>query len=155
MTATLRTLSEEGGETGLPATFEATHHGPELEQPAFFVEIGYATETAPPLPAVRLLARVLPRLSSHEVDRVAMAAGGGHYAPHFTELALRRHWAFGHILSRHALETIDGPTAAAALQATPGAEGILFSRAEDAQQPIWRATGSRLRDAEAPERHAR
>ncbi len=152
MTATLRALSEEGGATGLPATFEATHHGPELGVPAFFVEIGYASESAPPPAAVRLLSRVLVRLAHYETDRVAMAVGGGHYAPHFTELALRRHWAFGHILSRHVLETIDGPTAAAAFQQTPGAEGILFSRAEDAQQPIWRPFGRRLRDSEASER---
>lgn len=152
MTETLRTLHAENRESGLPVSFEATHHGPCLDLPAFFVEIGYASEAAPPSAAVRLLAKVLPRLTADGSDRVALAVGGGHYAPHFTDLALRRCWAFGHIISRHALEAIDAETAAAAFRATPGAAGVVFSRAEDAQRPIWQGVGARLRDADAPER---
>lgn len=152
MTATLRSLSEGSGAAGLPVSFEATHHGPELELPAFFVEIG-SREADPPSPeAVRLLSRSLVRLAPYESDRVAMGVGGGHYAPHFSELALRRHWAFGHILSRHAVEVLDARTAEAAYRATPNAEGILFSRAEDARQPMWQSVGARLRDGDAAER---
>lgn len=155
MTSTLRALAEEDRVTGLPVSFEATHHGPTLEQPAFFVEIGYASESTPPTAAVRLLARVIPRLSAHEADRVAMGVGGGHYAPHFTDLALRRHWAFGHILSRHAIDGIDATTAEAAFRATPAADGILFSRAEDAPRAPWPSVAPRLKDNEAAERPRR
>src|SRR5579864_7726787 len=38
MTGALRELAIRGAEEQLAATFEATHHGPELGVPAFFVE---------------------------------------------------------------------------------------------------------------------
>jgi D-aminoacyl-tRNA deacylase len=154
MAATLRRLSAEARPLGLSATFEATHHGPELALPAFFVEIGYGADSAPPDGAVDLLARVLPDLIPDAQDRVALGVGGGHYAPHFTDLALRRRWAFGHLISRHALTDLDRPTARSALERTPGAEGMVLARAEDARHPSLDGLGSRLRDADAPPRDA-
>ncbi len=154
MAALLRRLSEERARTGLPATYEATHHGPLLDLPAFFAEIGSGMASSPPEPAVAALARWLPEIDPTPADRVALAVGGGHYAPHFTDLTLRRSWAFGHILSRHALAGLNEETAAAAWTATPGAEGIVFARAEDARLPVWGGLGPRLRDQDAPARPA-
>jgi D-aminoacyl-tRNA deacylase len=154
MAATLRRLSADASSLGLSATFEATHHGPELGLPAFFVEIGYGTDTAPPDGAIDLLARVLPDVEPDPRDRVAVGVGGGHYAPHFTELALRRRWAFGHLVSRHALADLDPSTARSAFERTPGAQGLVYARAEDARHPSLGGLGSRLRDADAPLRDA-
>ena len=141
MTDALRRLAEGGRKLGLPATFEATHHGPELSLPAFFVEIGYGTEPEPSSDAVRLLSEMIPTIEPDPSDRVALAVGGGHYAPHFTDLAIRRRWAFGHIVSRHSLAELDRPTATQALQGTPEAEGILYARAADADHPAVRDFG--------------
>ena len=152
MAAALRALSEGAGALGVPVTFEATHHGPALELPAFFLEIGYGAEAGPPDPAVALLARVLPELTPSVGDRVALALGGGHYAPHFTELVLSRRWAVGHILSKHALEVADRGVVAAAWTGTPGAGGILYSRAADAERPNVAGIAGRLRDGDAPRR---
>jgi len=152
MAAVLRRLAEAGPAVGLPATYEATHHGPELLLPTFFVEIGYGTDPAPPAEAVRVLADTIPAVEPAAGDRVAMAVGGGHYAPHFTDLALRRRWAFGHIVSRHALSELDRETATGAYHGTPGAEGIVFARAADADHPAVRGLGSRLKDSTAPTR---
>lgn len=152
MTSVLRRLSEEGAGAGHRATFEATHHGPELGLPAFFVEIGYGRSVAPPASAVRILARALRELEPEPGDRVVVGVGGGHYAPHFTSLALERHWAFGHIVSRHSLEGLDPATARAAYRATPGAEGILLARASDADHPSLANLAPRRRDGEADRR---
>jgi D-aminoacyl-tRNA deacylase len=152
MAAALRALSEQGTASGLEATYEATHHGPELDLPAMFVEIGYGTDPSPPSAAVRVLANVIPRLVPDPSDRVALALGGGHYAPHFTDLARKRHWAFGHILSRHALATLDAEVARSAYERSGGAEGWIAARAEDAGHSALRGLGSRLRDAEAASR---
>jgi D-aminoacyl-tRNA deacylase len=155
MAATLRRLSEMGESFGLSATYEATHHGPELAHPAFFVEIGYGTAAVPTEEAIEVLASTIPEILPDSRDLIALAVGGGHYAPHFTYLALRRHWAFGHILSRHALTGLDAPTARSAFDRTPGSEGILFARAEDATNPVFSGLGPRLRDGQAPPRDAR
>jgi D-tyrosyl-tRNA(Tyr) deacylase len=146
MADALRRLAERSAEAGMSATFEATHHGPELDLPAFFAEIGYGDLAEPPPTAVRVLADVLPEIEGSVTDRIALAIGGGHYAPHFTDLALKRHWAFGHILSRHALAGLDSETAARALASTRGAEGIVGARAEDFGLPALAGLGPRLRD---------
>jgi D-aminoacyl-tRNA deacylase len=152
MASVLRNLSERGASAGFTATYEATHHGPELGLPACFVEIGYGTANEPPAAAVRVLAATLREIAPDPADRIAFGVGGGHYAPHFTDLALRRRWALGHIVSRHALEDLDTTTAAAAYRSTPGAEGILFARAQDASHPSLVGLGRRLRDSDAPSR---
>ncbi len=150
MATALRALAERGESAGLSATFEATHHGPELELPAMFVEIGYGTDPAPPPAAVRVLSEVIPHLLRGEGDRVALAVGGGHYAPHFTDLALKRRWAFGHIISRHALAGLDASLARTAFDQSKGAGGWVAARAEDAGHRALTSVGKRLRDSEAP-----
>ncbi len=152
MTATLRALAEAGASIGLDATFEATHHGPILEVPAYFAEIGFGDAAGPSDAALDVLARVLLEVEEDPRDRVAVGAGGGHYVPHFTDLALRRHWAFGHLLSRHALEEGADGLVTEAQQKTAGSQGVLFARAADAADPRWARPGPRLRDSDAPRR---
>jgi D-tyrosyl-tRNA(Tyr) deacylase len=150
MVTALRLLSERGRAVGFTATYEATHHGPELTLPAFFVEIGYGKESAPPEPALRVLAETIPNLAPASGDRIAVAVGGGHYAPHFTDLALKRRWAFGHILSRHVLPGLTAETAHDALEGSRGAAGWLPARQEDAGHAALQGMGVRLRDSDAP-----
>lgn len=155
MADALRRLNEGSAALGIRATYEATHHGPALGLPAFFIEIGSGEDAEPRPEAVRLLAALIPEIRPGAGDRVALGVGGGHYVPHFTELALGRRWAFGHLVSRHALDELDRTTALAAYAQTPGAEGIVFSRAQDAQHPALENLGPRLRDQDAPEAAAR
>lgn len=152
MTDALRRLDAVGHEVGLPATFEATHHGPALELRAFFAEIGYGDDPAPPERAVRRLAEVLPEIQPSPEDRLAVGVGGGHYAPHFTDLALKRRWSFGHLISRHALAGLDVAGATAVRRATEGAAGAIFARAADAATPVGAAFGPRLAEGEAARR---
>lgn len=154
MTDALRRLAEAGGPLGLTATFEATHHGPWLARPAFFAEIGFGDAPSPPADAVAALAAVLPALEEDPRDRVALGVGGGHYVPHLTELALERRWAFGHLVSRHGLARATRATLVEALALTPGAEGIVYARAADAEDPKIAGLGPRRRDNEAPRRSA-
>lgn len=152
MAAALRLLHEGAPKIGLRATFEATHHGPALGLPAFFVEIGYGDAPGPPVAAVRLLAQTIPEIEPDAYDRIALGVGGGHYVPHFSDLVVRRRWAFGHLLSRHALAELDRATAFRAYAASGGAEGVVYARAEDARHPALEGVGPRLRDADAPPR---
>jgi D-tyrosyl-tRNA(Tyr) deacylase len=153
MAGALRAISEAARSQGLGASFEATHHGPSLTVPSFFVEIGGGPDPdSPSVPELQALARLLRGISEEPKDRVALGIGGGHYAPHFTDLALRRSWAFGHMVPRHALPSIDPMLARKLWEASPGAEGLLFARSGDADLPPWLAFGARLRDSDAPPR---
>ena len=152
MATALRLLDERCQPLGLPATYEATHHGPAVDLPAFFIEVG-SGEQADPFPeAVRVLAQVIPEVDARSADRVALGVGGGHYVPHFTELALERRWAFGHLISRHSLEEVDRASVMQAYAQTAGAEGVVYSRVRDADHPALAGIGPRLRDQDASPR---
>ena len=152
MADTLRQLEVPARAISVPATYEATHHGPLLHQPAFFVEIAEALPDAERRAVAIPLADALLDLDEDPADRVAVGVGGGHYAPHFTELALTRRWAFGHMVPRHALEGLTADVQRQLREGSPPAEGVLFQRAADADRPEWKGWGMRLRDPDAPPR---
>ena len=120
MTAALRRLRWEA--RGLPyaVTFEATHHGPLLETPTFYIEQGSTEHEWTDPEAAAAIARTLLGLEPIDAP-VAVGLGGGHYAPRHTDVALARRVAFGHILSRHALEGLPDEMLAQAVARTPGA----------------------------------
>jgi D-aminoacyl-tRNA deacylase len=91
-----------GNDTGVAVTYEATHHGPLLETPSFFVEIG-GSEAVTDRHHDVLARSVCSYLSSrHEsIGEVALAIGGTHYPEKFTKLALEGKYAFCHIMPKH------------------------------------------------------
>lgn len=103
MTAALRALRSEARPGAYNVTFEATHHGPYLEAPTFFIEQGSTPAEWRDLDASRAIAKALSTLQPTDAP-IAVGLGGGHYVPRQTELALRRPIAFGHVLASYALE---------------------------------------------------
>jgi D-tyrosyl-tRNA(Tyr) deacylase len=152
MADALRKLSEGASAVGVPASFEATHHGPALTSPAFFVEVGGNDPGSPSEAATKLIARVVRDLVEDPRDSVVLGVGGGHYAPHFTDLTVRRRLAFGHILARHVLDDLTADVARSAWEGTPEASGVVYARAADALRPVAQAWGRRFRENEAPRR---
>jgi D-tyrosyl-tRNA(Tyr) deacylase len=152
MANALRRAAEPAQAIGVPATYEATHHGPLLHQPAFFVEISEALSESDQRKAADTLATSLIELEEDPADRPVIGVGGGHYAPHFTELATKRRWAFAHIVPRYALEGIAPDVQRQLWEGSPRPEGALFQRASDAARPEWQSWGPHLRDSGAPPR---
>ncbi|HUI38269.1 MAG TPA: D-aminoacyl-tRNA deacylase [Thermoplasmata archaeon] len=153
MADALRRLDEAARTIGLRGTYEATHHGPTLGAPAFFVEVGFGDDPGPSEAATALIARVVTELTEDPRDRVAVGIGGGHYCPHFTELALERHWALGHIASDHSLADLAPGALDQAFARTPGSEGALLHRAREVR---WiEGARPRLSEASAPRRERR
>ncbi len=88
--------------TDVPVTYEATHHGPLLETPSFFVEVGGSEEITDTHYDVLSTAVANYFLAEQEnVGKVAVAIGGTHYPEKFTKLALEGKYAFSHIMPRH------------------------------------------------------
>jgi D-tyrosyl-tRNA(Tyr) deacylase len=153
MADALRRLEAGAGPVGLPTTYEATHHGPELGSPAFFIEVGGKESVPPPEPATRLIAEVVRDLHEDPRDQVVLGVGGGHYAPHFTDLAKRRTLAFGHILARHVLDGLEPSVANSAWKLTgPDPVGVVYARAADAERAVAAQWGRRFRESDAPRR---
>ncbi|MBC7129044.1 MAG: transposase [Thermoplasmatales archaeon] len=80
--------------------YEATHHGPYLEKPSFFIEVGSTKEEWNDEKACKAIAETILEMNE-EKAKVAIGIGGGHYAPRFSEIAIEKNVAFGHIAPKY------------------------------------------------------
>jgi D-aminoacyl-tRNA deacylase len=134
MTGALRILCQEAHELHLDhaITFEATHHGPYLETPSFFIEIG-SDESAwnDPVAATAIAKTIMNTLELDIKDAntpVAIGIGGGHYAPRHSDVVRKKHVSFGHIIPSYALEGINDKMLSMAVDRTPNIKFIYFHR---------------------------
>lgn len=127
MTDGLRRVASAAGGLGYEATFEATHHGPYLETPTFYIEVGTGPETWGDPGAASVLADAV--LNARDPGYpVALGFGGGHYVPRITDVALRRKVSFGHLAPSYALDSLNPDVVAQAIERTPGASLAYFHR---------------------------
>ena len=99
----LRELAIRGKELPFQISYEVTHHGPYLEVPTTYVEIGSDESKWGHLGAATALAEAI--LNWRAIDGpVVIGVGGGHYAPRFTEVTLTKKLNFGHMVAKHVLE---------------------------------------------------
>jgi len=122
-----RLLHQKWEENTIPEfslSLEVTHHGPILDVPALFIEVGSTEPYWPNENAAKLLAEVIVEglglegetqteswNKRHENEPVLITLGGGHYAPKANKLALEPHVWLGHMLANHSLpfDTQDNP----------------------------------------------
>ena len=87
--------------------FEVTHHGPWMEKPTFYIEVGSEQTHWENKHAAEILAHVIESLDPHYDYPSAVGLGGGHYAPRFTEVALKFKVNFGHMIPNYQIEGRD------------------------------------------------
>ncbi|VVC01180.1 D-aminoacyl-tRNA deacylase [uncultured archaeon] len=87
------------------ACMEVDHHGPTLDAPVFFIEIG-STEKEWGVPAAGgIVARaIIAAVESKEEFPCYVGFGGTHYTSKFTPIVLGSEKAIGHIISGYSLE---------------------------------------------------
>ncbi len=104
-------------ENNFELTLEVTHHGPYLEVPALFIEIGSTEKDWPDESAAELLAQIITdglSLTGNDTiglwdskinagELVLITLGGGHYAPRANKLASLEGVWLGHMLATYAL----------------------------------------------------
>ena len=95
-------------------SLEVTHHGPWLNAPSAFLEIGSTSSTWSHAGAGQVWADLLLDLLSEELQGreaptqpqhhpVVVTLGGGHYAPRANMMAAEQGALLGHMLARHSL----------------------------------------------------
>ena len=104
MSDALRLIKERCDMPEFSVCFEVTHHGPWIETPTFFLEIGSDMQNWPRKDAGELQAGVLRDCSGSEDYPVVFGVGGGHYAPRFTEMVFELKVNFGHMLPNYQME---------------------------------------------------
>ncbi|MEM2870056.1 MAG: D-aminoacyl-tRNA deacylase [Thermoplasmata archaeon] len=133
MTLAYRLMRKVAGEAGLEyqVSLEATHHGPFLSTPSFYIEIGSDETAWRDGEAARALAAAIEGsiLSEPPEEPVALGVGGGHYVPRISDVAWERRVSFGHMLPSYVLEQGFRPDLLQKMiEATPGAELVYFHK---------------------------
>lgn len=87
-------------------TMEATHHGPFIERPCVFVEIGstemeYNDKRAGFIVAKAIL-DTMEKFKENPYNEIAVGIGGPHYCPNFNILQLESNVAISHVIPQYA-----------------------------------------------------
>jgi len=89
-------------------SYECTHHGPSLDVPTMFVELGSSQKQWKDLRAAEAVAHAtMAAVSKQLTYPAAMGIGGPHYSEKFTRIALNTPTAFGHIIPKYAIPRVD------------------------------------------------
>ena len=111
---------------GYDVCFEATHHGPFLQTPTMFLEIGSSESEWEKKEPARALIKSLLELQHADGIRV-IGIGGGHYTPRFTEAAFSHEVCFGHMVANYGVSVLTSSLIKKAIVSSE-AEGIYFHR---------------------------
>ena len=111
---------------GYDVCFEATHHGPLVEKPTMFLEIGSGEEQWElKEPAEALIKSLLELEAANGVNTIGI--GGGHYTPRFTEAAMTHKVCFGHMIANYGISALTPEILDAAIKSC-NADGLYFHR---------------------------
>lgn len=91
-------------------SYEGTHHGPSLDVPTMFAELGSSSKQWNDLKAAEVVANATIRAISafgKYSAKVVFGIGGPHYNAKFTRIALESNVAFGHMIPKYAISSVD------------------------------------------------
>jgi D-aminoacyl-tRNA deacylase len=91
-------------------SYECTHHGPSLNMPTMFAELGSSPKQWNDLKAAEAVAHAtMKAISKFDKShaKAVLGVGGLHYNNKFTRIALESEMAFGHIIPKYAISYID------------------------------------------------
>ena len=90
-------------------TMEATHHGPYVEKPAVFVEIGSTEREWNDKNNGEIIARtIINALNNQNKNyKIAVGVGGPHYCSNFNKILLRSDIAFSHICPKYLVDKLN------------------------------------------------
>ena len=142
MTQLLRKIKKNAMEAKLfhKVCFEVTHHGPYMNIPTLFVEVGSTEEEWKKQKPANIISKsILESLSILNYKKeiiddipVLIGIGGGHYAPRFTDVALEKNVAFGHMIPTYQIDSgnINEEIFEKTIKATPNVKGVYLHKKE-------------------------
>jgi D-aminoacyl-tRNA deacylase len=87
---------------------EATHHGPYLETPSIFIEIGSSQLQWKDKEAANVIAKTIKSIIKKHIPKykTAIGLGGGHYLPSFNKVLERTNISLSFICPKHNLQSL-------------------------------------------------
>lgn len=91
--------------TDYECTLECTHHGPLIEIPCCFIELGSSEEQWQDKKAALVIAKTIASLQDYEKQKykTAIGIGGPHYCNNFNKIQLNSEFAISHIIPEYTL----------------------------------------------------
>lgn len=93
--------------SGYEVTLECTHHGPLIEKPCLFAELGATLVEWRDKRAAFILAKAIKltieNFKLNPYNEVAIGIGGPHYCPNFNKIQLKSNTAISHIVPQYVL----------------------------------------------------
>ncbi|TRO45224.1 hypothetical protein E2P42_01020 [Candidatus Bathyarchaeota archaeon] len=108
----LKLLAQFSAEMSLEyeVSYECTHHGPSLNVPTMFVELGSSPRQWSHVEAAEAVAKVAMQVIANFTatkEPAALGIGGTHYNHKFTRMALNDEALFGHMIPKYAISNLD------------------------------------------------
>jgi D-aminoacyl-tRNA deacylase len=93
-------------------TLEVTHHGPLIDIPCCFIELGSNEKQWNDKKAAEIVAKTILSLQDFDKGKCSdwipcIGIGGPHYAPNFNKIQLNSNYAIGHIIPEYGLPLTD------------------------------------------------
>lgn len=94
---------------GFEVIQECTHHGPFVETPCIFIEIGSSEKEWNDEEAGKIIAETIIHLVKNKPNqcKTIFGIGGLHHAPEFSKIARRTDYAVGHVCPKYCIENLD------------------------------------------------
>jgi len=90
---------------GYKVSLEVTHHGPNLNKPSLWIEVGSTEREWNDHKAIILACENIVNLKPIESE-VVVGFGGPHYAPKFTKVIINEDVAIGHIMPKYVMDHV-------------------------------------------------
>ena len=102
----LKKISEQEKLEDYEITLEVTHHGPLINLPCCFIELGSSERQWGEKSPAKVLAKTLLTLQDYKPGKdwiPSVGLGGPHYAPTFNKIQLNSNYAVSHIIPQYVL----------------------------------------------------
>jgi D-aminoacyl-tRNA deacylase len=101
---------KEGMNLAYEVSYECTHHGPSLNTPTMFVELGSKPQQWRDTKAAEVVAHAamsaIGKFTASQ-NTAVLGIGGTHYNQRFTRMALEDEAVFGHMIPKYAVSLVD------------------------------------------------
>ncbi|MBU2589802.1 MAG: hypothetical protein KJ939_05080 [Nanoarchaeota archaeon] len=102
-------LNEQGKDLDYEITLETVHHGPCVEKPVMFIEIGSSEGQWKDKKAGNVISRTIMNVLSREIKtyKTVIGLGSSHYPQPFNKLLLRTEYAIGQICPKYQMDNLN------------------------------------------------
>jgi len=107
---------------------ECTHHGPYLEKPAMFIEIGSTPKEWKNKQAAEIIAKAIIAVAGNPPSsyQTAFGIGGLHTTPNFKKIMLKSDIAIGHVCPKYSLKNLTEDLIKEAIRKTEPSAGLVI-----------------------------